>query len=118
MVPNVRGEYLSVRLCYEGRRDKISVHRLVAETHVPNPHNLPQVNHINLDTFDNRSSNLEWVTAQKNCQRRGNNKIQEGEEVEIRTLYSSGLYKQAELAEKFGCSVTQISRVVNFKQRK
>lgn len=45
------------------------VHRLVAETHVPNPNNLRDVNHINHNKGDNRAANLEWVTHQDNIKK-------------------------------------------------
>jgi hypothetical protein len=45
-----------------------SIHRLVAETYIPNPHNYDTVNHINGDKTDNRVENLEWMSNADNIE--------------------------------------------------
>lgn len=60
------GRYIHVCLKKNGKRYTKDVHRLVAETFIPNPKNLPQVNHKNFDRRDNRVENLEWVTPEEN----------------------------------------------------
>ena len=49
------------------------VHRLVAKNFIPNPDNLPYVDHINRVREDNRVENLRWVTAQENSNNRTTN---------------------------------------------
>ena len=58
--------YLRVFLLKDGHRFSASVHRLVAETFVPNPENKPEVNHIDGNKQNAKASNLEWVTHSEN----------------------------------------------------
>lgn len=58
--------YRQVGLMTEGCLKTHSVHRLIAITFLPNPDNLPQVNHKDGNKMNNCVSNLEWVTAREN----------------------------------------------------
>lgn len=58
--------YLMANLYKNGRNHSIKVHRLVAKLFIPNPLNLPQVNHIDEVKTNNSVSNLEWCTNKYN----------------------------------------------------
>ena len=52
--------YIYVDLRGEGWRENKGYHRLLAELFIPNPKNLPQINHIDGDKTNNDLGNLEW----------------------------------------------------------
>lgn len=58
--------YLDIQLYKNGRNHHERIHRLVAKAFIPNPNNLPQVNHIDLNRQNNRVDNLEWCDVQHN----------------------------------------------------
>lgn len=58
--------YLFVTLCKDGKKKNHLVHRLVATSFIPNPHNLPQVNHKDYNPLNNRVENLEFCDAKYN----------------------------------------------------
>ena len=78
----VRNGYLSVSLSKENKLKQKNIHRLVAEAFLPNPFNLPVINHIDENKKNNMVSNLEWCSCAYN------------------TNYGSGRKKQAESQQK------------------
>ena len=62
-----RHGYLIVGLWKNNKQKTYKVHRLVAEAFLPNPYNLPQVNHKDENPFNNNVNNLEWCNSKYNC---------------------------------------------------
>lgn len=58
--------YRRFSLYKDGRVKKTYVHRLVAESFIPNAENKPEIDHINTIRHDNRVENLRWVTRKEN----------------------------------------------------
>ena len=58
--------YCRVSLHKNNEKTTAKVHRIVAETFIPNPDNKPQVNHIDGVKTNNSVSNLEWMTNKEN----------------------------------------------------
>ena len=63
-----RKGYLRVGLSKNGKCLTRRIHRLVAQAFIPNPLNLPQVNHLDGRKNNNYVNNLEWVNSQTNNQ--------------------------------------------------
>ena len=117
------GNYMTVSI----RGKDYSVHRLVAIAWIPNPDNLPQVNHKDGDKQNNTVENLEWVTNLENMSHarrhglfpenprgdpHGMSKLQEWQVREIKRdlkSYRRGLL--TELGKKYGVLKTTISEI-------
>lgn len=63
---NKNGWYLNVVLTSKDNWRSVKIHRLVAESFIPNPDNKPEVNHKDGDKQNNKVENLEWVTESEN----------------------------------------------------
>lgn len=58
--------YVALHVKHKKGNKVFSVHRLVALTFIPNPDNLPIVNHLDADKTHNYFENLEWATQSEN----------------------------------------------------
>lgn len=117
------------RLGYEivslglGSGRKRRVHRLVAKAFIPNPKNLPEVNHIDCDPSNNHAENLEWVTHEENmayCYKLGRGFAKVRKPVVGRNLKTGEqeVFESARVgAEKTGCSWKHISSCCHGKRR-
>lgn len=106
------------------------VHRLVAEAFVPNPLNLPVVNHLDGNSLNNRADNLEWTTVKGNNrhaiqhgsftmgEKSPYHKLTEDQVKEIRRVYVKGDkdFGVKPLARKYGVSSSAVRNIV--KNRK
>jgi hypothetical protein len=113
-------------------RKHISIHRAVAELYIPNPNNLPQVDHLDCNKLNNHYTNLEWVTNKENRDRAIRNglmkvgteykhtKLTEDDVKWIREHYipKHPEFGNGPLSRKFGVGSAQISRIVNNKRWK
>jgi len=66
IVKSGRTSYNQVELYKDTVHKTKQVHRLVTIAFIPNPHNKPQVNHLDSNGLNNHHSNLEWSTQKEN----------------------------------------------------
>ena len=62
-----KGGYYAIKLNHNKIGKFLKIHRLLALTFIPNPNNLPCVDHIDRDKTNNNLDNLRWVSIQDNC---------------------------------------------------
>lgn len=130
--PNTTG-YVLVQLYPEPcKRKSLLVHRLVMITFQPNPMmDELHVNHKDLNTSNNKMSNLEWVTEEENSKHYWRTAdiserlptpsgedhhlavLTDKEVLEIRTLYSEGNYiSKRSLARHYGVSEGTLRQIL------
>lgn len=114
---------ITVTLGSRESRKTFKVHRIVAQVFLPNPDNLPQINHKDGNKLNNSISNLEWCDQSHNIQeafrtglmhghgivgsKNSNAKLDDDKVIYIRSSNASN----KELAKQFGVSPNSISQI-------
>lgn len=123
-IKNNSNGYPTVRIWRDCVGKSWTVHRLVLLAFVPNPSNLPWINHIDGNPMNNRLENLEWCSMSRNAQHaydiglkqkmlgssNGRAKLTEEDVRAIRGL--AGKATQVELGKIYGVSQAQIGLII------
>ena len=104
------------------KRDKYKnyfAHRLVAQAFIPNPNNLPQINHKDEDSTNNNVDNLEWCTCKYNInynnliERRSKKKCRKIDVFDINNNFIETVSSGIEASKKYKVSRGSISSCCN-----
>lgn len=122
-IQKYRHGYLYVNLWVNGICYRDTIHRLVAKAFIPNPNNLPEVNHIDGDKENNCVNNLEWSSSEDNvshawynnlCSSYGENshlnKFKEEYIIKVCEMLMEGLQPR-EISELTGISQAMVSDI-------
>ena len=121
----LKGGYVKATLCKDGDKRSYSVHVLEAKTFVPNPNNLPVVNHKDLNKDNNSAENLEWTTYSENTkhwiENTGYNfkghkfakKLTQEQEIQIKEFKQKNMgMTTRQIANALGFTYNQVIRVL------
>jgi len=120
--PQKNNHYYYITACNGSSRKNIVIHRAVAMTFIPNPLNLPQVNHKDGNKLNNNLNNLEWCTPSQNSIHAYKNNLRQAKMgvesnfctklnsfhvTRIRDFISKGV-KQSYIAKLYNCHINTI----------
>ena len=104
--------YLYVQLSENGKQKVKYVHRLVGEAFIPNPSNLPQIDHIDGNKHNNVVSNLRWVSVSENRLSYGNEERAKNRMRAVIGINENGekviFESRNAVAERFNCHKSKI----------
>ena len=111
--------YKLVTLCRKGKQKTVNVHRLVASVFIPNPDNLPCINHKDEDRSNNSVSNLEWCSYYyNNVYGERLSKSAAKRSIPVKCIETGQIYASASAAHRAtGLQSTKISACCNMKRK-
>ena len=117
-------KYKRIELRKDNKKKSHYLHRLLAEAYIPNPDNLPYVNHIDGNKHNNNLGNLEWCTHAENMKhaftiglknltgsKNNNSKLVEEDAIDIRMLFEKG-FDRGYLANVYKVNRATINHVI------
>lgn len=123
------GGYLAVIFYIHSKPKRYRVHRLVATAFLDNSDILPQINHIDADKTNNKTTNLEWCTSQQNIRHALDNglcenmlrAVEKQKKAIIATNIVFGIKMRFdsinEACRVIGCNVANVSKVLHGKHK-
>ena len=114
--------YMKLNLYTNNTRTIVRLHRLIAETLIPNPNNLECVDHIDGIKLNNHPSNLQWITSGDNTRKANEMGLWGNPPKKFEIHYENGKIEIIENARKFardyGYRSEKIIRVANGRQNR
>lgn len=122
--------YYRTNIRKENKTIAVFIHQAVASLFIPNPLNLPMINHKDGNKLNNEINNLEWCDASYNAQHaiehnlmkpygedNGFSKLTNEAVIDIRTHYKkySEEFGSNAFAKKYGISNVQVLNIVKYK---
>lgn len=109
--------YCRICLYHKNIKKKFFRHRLVAQLFIPNPNNLPEVNHKDGNKLNNNLNNLEWSTRKNNEREAHRIKIKKYKPFEV--YFINNKYKKYEFAIDLANEIKVTKRTIqNYLQGK
>lgn len=110
--------HMQITIRLNNKSKFLFVHRLLAFLFIPNPDNLPWVNHLDNNPSNNKISNLQWCTPLGNTlhaiqQGRRHRKLTKAQVLEIRANYQTHQPTYKELGLKYNVSISTIHCIIN-----
>lgn len=107
--------YMNAAISVNGKTKNFLVHRLIAQSFIPNPENKPYVNHIDGNKTNNDVSNLEWITPKDNAIHAIENKLYKTvnilntkESIEIISLYNKNKFDFEKICDQYNITFSQL----------